>query len=417
VYAGTSSGFLTDSVLSASDTTGAFIAGQYDGTFANVTALGVGRAGALDIVHDPSAALTPGVPADGQAELFERAKGPLNPAEAIFASPASVLRNDAVSFHIASPTGTTVECRLDQGQATDCDTDPQGGWMFGVDASMLDEGSHSFTARATDQSPADETGWGATEEWRFTVDRTAPANLSIDPPSSHTAVGGKLKLAFSAIDPAGVSYACAVDTQDAAPCSSGKTFTLALGTHTISVVAKDGVGNESAPVTWDVEAIPAPIEPQPQPQPGQALAPAAPAAAPAGPRAPLNVIASVRVPRIEIGVPCVEVSASRARAASLRLAGDVALVRFRAPANARFAKFTLRRSAGGRKSARVVETLAYARIRQAGAAHSTRIALTRGQRRLVRSGAMRLAIAYGTCRTQVGQWQWIPNTSQESPNR
>jgi hypothetical protein len=43
--------------------------------------------------------------------------------------------------------------------------------------------------------------------------------------------------------------------------------------------------------------------------------------------------------------------------------------------------------------------------------HTTRVALTRGQRRLVRSGTTRLAVAYGTCRTQVGDWQWVTSSS------
>ena len=116
------------------------------------------------------------------------------------------------------------------------------------------------------------------------------------------------------------------------------------------------------------------------------------------------------MPRIEIGTACVEVSAARA-AASLRLAGRAARVRFRAPGEARYAKFTLRRATRKRSAATIVEALAYTRVARAGATHTTRIVLTRSQARLVRSGRMRVSIAYGTCRTQLGQWEWVTTSS------
>jgi hypothetical protein len=128
--------------------------------------------------------------------------------------------------------------------------------------------------------------------------------------------------------------------------------------------------------------------------------------------APIAVTPQPRVPRLEIGVACVEVSAARA-SARFSLQGRNAIVRFRAPSAARYAKFTLRKASGARRRGAVVETLAYAKVARAGAAHTTRIALTRGQRRLVRAGATRLAIAYGTCRTQVGSWQWVTTSTTE----
>jgi hypothetical protein len=52
---------------------------------------------------------------------------------------------------------------------------------------------------------------------------------------------------------------------------------------------------------------------------------------------------------------------------------------------------------------------------RAGATNTARIALSPGQRRLVRAGAGRLAVAYGTCRSQVGQWQWVATTAPARP--
>jgi hypothetical protein len=91
----------------------------------------------------------------------------------------------------------------------------------------------------------------------------------------------------------------------------------------------------------------------------------------------------------------------------------MAVVRFRAPGQARYAKFTLRR--GSR--ARVVETLGYAPVRTAGVAHTTRIPLTRSQRSSLRTGHIRLAVAYGTCRTQVGRWAALTNSHQKGSRR
>jgi hypothetical protein len=123
-----------------------------------------------------------------------------------------------------------------------------------------------------------------------------------------------------------------------------------------------------------------------------------------------------RAPRAQISVPCVEVSPPRGRAA-FSLQGRRASVRFRAPARARYAKLTLRRSSRTRASARIVETLGYAAVRGPGFRHAARISLTEGQRRAVRAGRMGLAIAYGTCRTQVGKWEWLQTTNQEGSQR
>jgi hypothetical protein len=110
------------------------------------------------------------------------------------------------------------------------------------------------------------------------------------------------------------------------------------------------------------------------------------------------------------------VSASRRDRARYRLAGGKAVVTYRAPAKARVAKFTLRPAARGRRDVPIVETLRYTRVRRAGA-HRSRVQLTRAQRRLVRSGRMRLAVAYGTCRTEVGRWQWISTSSTRGEAR
>jgi hypothetical protein len=406
VYAGTATPDLTDAVLSFHNDVQSPAA--YDRGFTNIMAMTVGPAGALYIVQDPNGALSPSTDPTGQAELYRKPFGPLVAPEMVLTSKPRAATPDTLpvfAFKALNGVDTTqFECRVDD-DLVDCAANGTTGTYVRPAGEELSEGGHTFSVRATNVPDAMADDWGPTNTYGFRVDHTAPT-VTIDDPSSHTALGGKLRLYFSA-DESGVGFTCQVDDKPAAACDAPRDFTLAQGDHTITVRAKDDALNPSVPVTWDVTAVPAPREPvvptghQTIVDPGVT------------PLTPIVVApAQSRVPRIDIGFPCVEVSASRA-AARFSLSGHNAIVRFRAPAAARYAKFTLRRASRDRRQAGIVETLAYARVARAGAAHTTRIALTRGQRRLVRSGASRLAIAYGTCRTQVGEWQWITSSTTE----
>jgi hypothetical protein len=399
VYAGTATPELTDAVLSFKD--GVMSPAAYDRGFTNITAMTVGPAGGLYVVQDPNGALSPGTDPTGQAELYLKAYGPLVAPEAVLKRwPRAATQDTRPTFLFDALYGTDTtrfECRFDT-ELVDC---PGGEFTPAAD---LAEGLHRFSVRATNVPEATDADWGRSASYAFRVDHTAPT-VTIDEPSAHTAPGGKLRLFFSA-DEAGVAFTCQVDDKPAAGCDAPRDFTLAEGDHTITVRATDDALNAGAPVTWNVTTTPA--LPAPPATPATPAKAAPPAVATTTTAAPIAVTPQPRVPRIEIGVACEEVSARRA-SARLSLSGRSAIVRFRAPAAARYAKFTMRKRTGGR----VVETLAYAKVARAGATHTTRIALTRGQRRLVRSGANRLAVAYGTCRTQVGQWQWIPTSTTE----
>jgi hypothetical protein len=400
LYAGTANANLVDFVLSYTEADG-FGRAPYAGGFTNVTGLGVGADGGVYVAQDATGSLTPSVENTGGADLYLRPYGADDLPVVQFTVRPQVVTNhgpwDFAFVAAANAADTTrFECRLDDEAAFDC----AGAASF----ADVTEGLHSLKVRATNAAPGDMGAeWGPTAEWVFVRDTQAP-NVTIDnDPADTVAVGGRYRLRFSADGTGPVNYTCAVDDLAAAPCSPPKSFTLALGDHTLTVVATDAAGNASAPVTRAVTSVAAPATPTPRPMPptdgGQFKPPPAPVTVPSTPIAP----------RLDIGVPCVEVSPSRA-ASRFSLAGRNVLIRFRAPGRARYAKFTLRRS-GARRAASVVETLAYAKVARTGAAHTTRIALTRGQRRLVRSGQMRLAVAYGTCRTQVGQWQWITNSN------
>ena len=398
IYAGTSSGKLLDSVLAASE--GRFVDEPYDGAFANVTGLTVKADGTLLIAHDPTAALSPGVDTPGLAELFSTPLTPLNaPRATLTATPRPAEQGRTPADRTFAFTSRDAEadlwCKLDGGAAERCGTG-QGTFV----ADELDEGQHSFAVWATaaghDGPPA---------KWFFTVDRTAP-DVTIDEPTSTTAVGGALRMHFSSSD-SSASFQCALDDEVLAPCSPARDLAgVALGEHTFRVRAVDTAGNLSDEQTWSFTSVPAPRAPA-------GAAPQQPAAGgqAAGP-ATIRVLVASRKPQIDISVPCVEVSPPAGRGA-FSLQASRASIRFRAPAQARYAKLTLRRSSGRRASARIVETLGYSVVRSAGARHTSRISLTAGQRRALRAGRVGLAIAYGTCRTQVGQWEWLQTTTQE----
>ena len=227
--------------------------------------------------------------------------------------------------------------------------------------------------------------------------KPSPVTSDVSPAFAFTALNGTDETRFE----------CRLDGELVACVANGATGTyvatnIAEGNHTFAVRAtnaEDATADEWGPTaTYDFRVD--------RTTPAVTIDPPSPAPATAGANAPAAVVpaaAQARVPRIEIGTACMEVSAARA-SARFSLRGRNAIVRFRAPAAARYAKFTLRKAAGGRRRGAVVATLASVNVAGTGTA---RIALTGGQRRLIRSGATRLAVAYGTCRSPLGEWQWV----------
>ncbi|HEX2102505.1 MAG TPA: hypothetical protein VHF51_02565 [Solirubrobacteraceae bacterium] len=405
LFVGTSRSTLTDEVLTLRD--GAYLPGAYDRGFANVTAMAFSPDGDLYVAHDPFAALSPGVDMPGAGEVFLRAKTTPNPPDVNFTKqPAAVVKSGSLRFEFAAstaPAAASFDCRVDGGNPFRCDS--------GVyETNALGEGAHSLTVRAANGTTPVAGDWGVAKQVGFTIDDTKPV-VEIDPRTATTAIGGNLRLLFSASDKTPMAFTCRVDDGDEFGCGPGDDLLLPLGPHKVTVFATDSAGNVSDTAEWDVTAVPAPPVPLVTPPAGVATVPAAP-----GPAKPVVAPATTRTPRIDIHVPCVAVSQSRRERARYAISGRRAVLTYRAPAKARFAKFTLRRAAGGRRDVPIVETLGYARVRRAGA-HRSRVALTAGQRRHVRSGRMRLAVAYGTCRTQVGRWQWIAASATDQEGR
>ncbi|MEA2318367.1 MAG: hypothetical protein QOD44_2556 [Solirubrobacteraceae bacterium] len=420
LYAGTNNDKLEDSVY-AVPVDGSPVM-QYEPALVSVTSLSVGSAGELYIADDPAEAAGV-VNAADHARLFRKPRGSANPPRVtLTATPNTFAASGApadATIAFQSRAGSTVDCwwasGTDAPAPVACATDAQGVGAFTPPAA-LPEGTYHFTAQATMSGDT-----GPVTRFDFTVDTTAPT-VAMAPDASAKAVGGAIRLGFSASE-IGVVFECGIDGGPLELCTSPKSYAgRALGGHTFEVRATDAAGNAGPLTSWAFTSVAAPVTPAPPVTP-DAPAPsvpaadapstpvAAPAAKPATPVAKLAAIAvqtTLRAPRQEISVPCVAISPSRERA-RFNLSGATAVVRFRAPGQARYAKFTLRR--GSR--AKVVETLGYAPIRTAGAAHTTRIPLTRSQRSAVRAGRFRLAVAYGTCRTQVGRWAELTNADRK----
>jgi hypothetical protein len=424
VYAGTNVGSLNDAVHALTGSASA----EYDTGFANVTAMAVDADGGL-FTADDAAAAAGVVNSFDQARIFHTPKDfETFPRVQLLATPPSPTNGAdpaALTIRFQSRPGVTFECRFGADTLQDVACADEGGGVGTYTPAPAADGAYQFTVRAVDALK----GPGPAVRLGFTLDTTGPT-LSMGANAPSTAVGGAIRLAFSANE-IGTAFECRVDTDAFAPCGSPKSYAgLALGTHTFEVSGRDAAGNPAAKtLTWEFTSVAAPVVPVQQPSSGGGAAPAdlipaAPAAAVAAATAraaapaaaPIVVQASPRVPRQDIGVPCVAVSPSREHA-RFSLSGIDAIVRFRAPAQARYAKFTLRRASGGRRSVRLVETVGYAPVRAAGARHTARVTLTRSQRRQVRAGQLRMAVAYGTCRTQVGQWDLLTNSTRGGSHR
>ncbi len=114
--------------------------------------------------------------------------------------------------------------------------------------SGVSAGRHTFVVRYTD--PAGNVGQ-ATYAW--TVDVTAPAaSFTSTPPDPS---GSTVTFGFTADEPA--TFACSLDGEPAAPCSSGVSYEgLAAGAHTFNVTPTDAAGNAGVPISysWSVQA-------------------------------------------------------------------------------------------------------------------------------------------------------------------
>ncbi|MEW6775200.1 MAG: hypothetical protein AB1405_02830 [Bdellovibrionota bacterium] len=148
-------------------------------------------------------------------------------------------------FTFSSPDGTAVfECRIDSGSFAPC-TSPFATGSLG-------DGSHTFYVRARD--PAGNVD-GTPASYTWTVDTTAP-DTAIDTNPSDPSNDPTGDFMFSSPDGTAI-FECKVDSGSFAACTSPfVTSSLADGSHTFQVRAKDPVGNVDATpasYTWTVD--------------------------------------------------------------------------------------------------------------------------------------------------------------------
>ena len=170
----------------------------------------------------------------------------LAPDTTIATKPPALSNSAAASFTFSSDeTGTTFECKLDVGDFDSCGASQT--------YTNLADGQHVLTVRArdtagnVDASPASHT---------WTVDTVAPettiASAPPDPSGSGLAV-----FTFSSSEP-GSSFECMVDTGPFTACTSPSSHSLADGTHTFQVRARDAAGNADpvpAARTWRIDTL------------------------------------------------------------------------------------------------------------------------------------------------------------------
>jgi large repetitive protein len=170
----------------------------------------------------------------------------LAPDTTIAIKPPVLSNSAAASFTFSSDEpGTTFECKLDVGVFDSCSASQA--------YTSLADGQHVLAVRArdtagnVDASPASHT---------WTVDTVAPETTITSAPPDPTGSGLAL-FTFSSSEP-GSTFECKVDTGAFTACTSPSSQSLADGTHTFQVRARDAAGNADptpAARTWRIDTV------------------------------------------------------------------------------------------------------------------------------------------------------------------
>ncbi len=167
------------------------------------------------------------------------------PHTTISAGPPNPSGTSSASFtFFSSVENSTFSCKLDTGAWTSCSSPSS--------YSGLQDGSHTFSVRATDP-------WGNTDpqpaSYTWTIDTSAPDTAISSGPSGVVAAR-TASFTFFASTP-GSTFACSLDAKSWAACSSPASYSgLANGQHTFRVRATDPFGRTDATPasdTWTVQ--------------------------------------------------------------------------------------------------------------------------------------------------------------------
>ncbi|WP_081690627.1 Ig-like domain-containing protein [Conexibacter woesei] len=162
------------------------------------------------------------------------------PDTSISSGPTGTTNDNTPTYAFtATESGSTFQCKVDSGAWASC-TSPKT-------LSTLADGSHTFSVRATDAagntdaSPASAAFTVSTQ----VADTTAPETTIGSGPAG-TTNDSTPAFAFTSSE-SGSTFGCKVDSGAWTSCTSPKTLsTLADGSHTFSVRAKDAAGNTDA---------------------------------------------------------------------------------------------------------------------------------------------------------------------------
>jgi large repetitive protein len=166
------------------------------------------------------------------------------PEVTITQHPSNPSNNASPSFAFTASGPATFECKLDAGAFVAC-TSP-------TTYANVADGQHTFTVRGTD--PPGNTGPETSYAWTIdTVGPTATITSKPTDPSKDKSAA----FAFTASE-AGASFACRLDQEALASCTSPKSYSgLADGPHTFGVRAIDALGNTGTAVTyqWRIDTV------------------------------------------------------------------------------------------------------------------------------------------------------------------
>jgi hypothetical protein len=157
--------------------------------------------------------------------------------------PSGYSKVNSASFTLqSSDFGSTYHCRLDGSPWTPC--------MNPVTYTGLADGSHTFSAYATNRAGSDSTI--ASQSW--VQDRTAPT-IAVTGPSGLT--NSRTATFTMTSNEPGSSFKCSRDGGVFVPCTSPHSWiNVSDGPHTFSAYAVDPAGNSSSTstVSWTVDA-------------------------------------------------------------------------------------------------------------------------------------------------------------------